>query len=117
MQQLGMVNAKIIEHHYHSTTCTFSLESYEEALEVDSIVVLLEHLQMDEAALLADGPDHGDGGTPILQHVQLHTSCEPALRGLLSQIKGGLVHVHDLIIGALMNESSQKLHELKLLIL
>ena len=112
-----MVNAKIIEHHYHSTTCTLSLESYEEALEVDSIVVLLEHLQMDEAALLADGPDHGDGGTPILQHVQLHASCEPALRGLLPQIKGGLVHVHDLIIGALVNESAQKLHELKLLIL
>ena len=117
MYQLSMVNAKIIEHYYHSTTCTFSLESNEEALEVHSIVVLLEHLQMDEAALLADDAYDGDGGTPILQHVQLHASCEPALRGLLPQIKGGLVHVHDLIIGALVNESSQKLHELKLLIL
>ena len=112
-----MVNAKIVEDHHHPPTCTFSLESNEEALEVDSIVVLLKHLKMNEAALLADGPDHGDGGTPILQHVQLHASCEPALRGLLPQIEGGLVHVHDLIIGALVNESSQKLHELKLLIL
>jgi hypothetical protein len=84
---------------------------------VDGVVVLLKDLQMDEAALLADSPDDGDGGPPVLQHVQLHARYEPALRGLLPQVEGGLVHIHDLIICTLVDEGAEELHELKLFVL
>ena len=96
-----MVNAKIIKDHDHPPARALVFQAYEEVLEVRSERHCCSHLiapQMHEAALLNYGAYDGYRGPTFLQQMQLHARGQPALRGLLPHVEGGLVHIEDLII-------------------
>lgn len=57
---------------------------------------------MNETALLTYRAYDGDGGPTFLQQVQLHARGQPALRGLLPHVEGGLVYIEDLVIRLLL---------------
>ena len=55
--------------------------------------------------------------TTILLHTELHARPQPALGHLLPKMESGLVDVHDLCVGVLLDHRAQLLHELQLLAL
>ena len=111
-----MMDPQIIEHDDHTTTLALVLEGNQEMLEVPLVIGIVQQLYMHETSLLADGTNDRDGGSTVLQHVQLHSWRHPALRRLLPEIEGGLVHVDDLVVRCLLDVCPEGLHEFKLLL-
>ena len=109
-----MVNRQVVKHHHYSPVFALVLQADQEVLELRLVVVLLRDVGVHEAALLADGGDHGDGGSALLDHGQLHASAEPALGDLHLHIESRLVNVQDLVVGALFDDGAQLLNELQL---
>ena len=74
-----MVDLQVILDYGDLFPLTLLLEIHEEVTELVSIVADLKDLEVDEAPLLADGTNDGDGVAPALQHSQLHPTSKPAL--------------------------------------